>query len=230
MPKFKLPGFGAEDAKAEAGSFAPYEGELPPKKSILRGVVKRMQMKLNSNEDPMINFVVEVSEPEGSPKAKYNRCPAWHNVNVTEQGKGYVNQFFRALGMSNSDIVSFWSQGPNLEKDKLPANFVAVGDFKISNRELPVRFMSTLGKYKGVARLEVDMFLETKGPQPDEVEDIEEAEAEAEVDDDEETVAQSDPDEGDAWETETDADGDPIDSDDDEEPVDDDPVDDEPPF
>lgn len=246
MPKFNMAGFGADAAEAEGG-FAPYEGEIPPKNTILKGKVKRVQLKLNRNEDPMINGVFETGDDHPA-KKEYNGCPAWFNINVTDQGKGYVNEFFRALGMSKEDIVSFWVEGPNLEDKKLPSSFVGVGDFEFKDG-MPVRIMSGRGRHKGVERMEVASFLAPiNKPEHEETAEVVEV-----VEDDEDSPFADDVQEEDGVEVEQEEDGDlPSDEEEDAdprdsefpepmvagedeepwapEPKDEDPVDDEPPF
>lgn len=124
MPRFSLSGFGSEVKEAEAGSFEPYDGPLPPKNTLARVKVKQLKLKLNKNEQPMLNCVVEIDMPEGHKDAKYNGCPAWWNGNITKESAGFVNAFLRSIAGSEEKakkvINDFWDRGLNLVGDSKP--------------------------------------------------------------------------------------------------------------
>lgn len=162
MPRFKVEGFGDEVKEAEAGSYAPYDGPLPPKNTMLRVKVKQLRLKVNKNNDYMLNCVVEVDMPKGHDSAKYNGCPAWWNGNITKESAGYVNAFLRSIAGSDVKgkklINDFWDKGMNLVGDGKPSKDKAIpigalGSMKVDNDNPPVGYiLSKLkSKYKGAA-------------------------------------------------------------------------------
>lgn len=160
MPRFKLEGFGNEVKEAEAGTFAPYDGPIPPSKTLLRVKVKQLRLKVNKNNDFMLNCVVEVDMPAGHDSAKYNGCPAWWNGNLTKESAGYVNAFLRSIAGSEPKakrlINDFWDKGMGLiggdkpTKDK-PLLIKALGSMPIDPEKPPTGYIlsKTKSKYKG---------------------------------------------------------------------------------
>lgn len=160
MPRFKVEGFGQEAKEAEAGSYAPYDGPIPPKNTMLRVKVKQLRLKINKNNDPMLNCVVEVDMPEGHKDAKYNGCPAWWNGNIAKGSEGYINAFLRSLAGSDPKgkklINDFWDKGMNLIGDGKPSKDKAVpigalGSMKIDADKPPTGYIlsKVKSKYKG---------------------------------------------------------------------------------
>lgn len=157
MPRFKVEGFGDEVKEAEAGGFSVYDGELPPKNSLVRVRVKQLKLKINKNNAPMLNCVVEVDMPEGHKLAKYNGCPAWWNGNLTKESAGYVNAFLRSIAGSEIKgkklIADFWDKGMNLiggtkpTKDS-PLAIAALGSMKIDENNPPRGYILTKTKNK----------------------------------------------------------------------------------
>lgn len=149
MPRFKVEGFGDEVLEAEAGSFAPYDGPLPPKNTLLRVKVKQLKLKLNKNDTPMLNCVVEVDMPKGHNDAKYNGCPAWWNGNITRESAGYINAFLRSLAGSDAKgkqlIAEFWKKGMNLLGDSKPNKagvpIIAIGSMKVDPEKPPTGYI-----------------------------------------------------------------------------------------
>lgn len=156
MPRFKVEGFGSEVKEAEAGSFSVYEGDLPPKNSLVRVKVKQLKLKLNKNEQPMLNCVVEIDMPEGHKLAKYNGCPAWWNGNITKEGAGYINAFLRSLAGSEAKgkklISDFWDKGINLVGEGKPSKagvpIAALGSMKVDPDNPPRGYILTKTKNK----------------------------------------------------------------------------------
>lgn len=143
MPRFKINGFGEEVVEAKGGQFTPYDGELPPKGVVFNGVVRRLQLVINSKQNPMLKLVVEIREPKGSPNEQYNGAATWHNLNCTEQGSGYVNDFLNALSGNNIEVLKkFWFAGPNLADPKPPSMVKAIGPLAIKDEGMPIRFSS----------------------------------------------------------------------------------------
>lgn len=157
MPRFKVEGFGDEVKEAEAGSYEVYDGPIPPKNTLVRVKVKQLKLKINKNNNPMLNCVVEVHMPDGHALAKYNKCPAWWNGNLTKESAGYVNAFLRSIAGSEAKgkklIADFWDKGMNLiggskpTKDS-PLGIAALGSMKIDENNPPIGYILTKVKNK----------------------------------------------------------------------------------
>lgn len=190
MPKFSFAGFGSDVLEAEAGTFTAYDGEIPPNGTILKGKIKRLVLKLNKNNDPMLNCVFEATGNAGGKNAKYDGISAWWNGNVTAQGAGYINQFLAALGaakgFSRDEMVRwFWKNGLRLEDTKPTKEgtvVLAIGKLKIDPDGMPIIISSKKGTYKGEASMDVGSWLIPRDTKPATDEDAEGDEAEDDED------------------------------------------------
>ena len=180
MPKFKG-GFGinADEAIENEfdGSTLGYQGPTPPA-GPFRGILKRLEMKRTSEtaqkypNNPMLNILVEIKEPEGSPKAKYNGYGIWNNQLITEQSQPYVNAFLNSLAGGDEKKARaiktwFWKEQINTERSD-GGHILAIGKFKINSpdAEIPVIVSTKRGDdNQGGERLEIKRWLV---PNPDE--------------------------------------------------------------
>jgi hypothetical protein len=189
MPKVAWGGdFGRDVETAEGGDFEPYDGPTP-KKGVYITRMKLLRLKINSNDDHMLNGLFVIDEPKSSPKSKYNGCPMWWNGNITEQGAGYINKFLDVLGL---DRKAFWSGKVLHDGDgdgvKTLGNVTKVGQKAIKLGQL-VKVSGTPNTYNEETNLQVGGFLElVKGRPADDVDEDEDEydEEEVEEDDDEE--------------------------------------------
>lgn len=200
-----MPGFGDEVLEASGGEFAPYDGPLPPKGTKLAGVIKQFKLKINRNNDPMLNMVVEVSGNTGE-KAKYNGLGMWTNINVTEKSAGFVNDFLTTLAAWHKKdpkklIRSFWQAGPNVADAKPGVGgtpIIAIGDLKINHDGMPALVTTRLGteQDKKTPKAEVGYWLmppKDNDDSEDEVGEVEEEDGvEVEYVEDEEEVEETD--------------------------------------
>lgn len=168
MPIFKIQGFGDDVLEAKGGDFQPYDGPLPPKGTILEGVIKQFQIAKNRNDEPMLKCLFEAKGNEDE-KAKYNGLPVWWNGNITDQGKGFVNDFLVHLALFNGVDpkrmkFDFWKKGPALESDKLPSPIKAIGTFAVDANGMKSKISTRLGSYKGEEKTEVGFWIIPKQP------------------------------------------------------------------
>lgn len=139
--KFKVGG--SNPAAAEPG-VTNYAGDVPPSGSYLFKL-KRLIIKENGSGDSMFQGLAEICEPKGSKAAKYNGYGAWFQQNITDQGKGYVNQMLASF-TDGSDVQmmeikeAFWEEGPKVQKDekkdkngKDQFHVIKIGDFLINS-------------------------------------------------------------------------------------------------
>lgn len=104
-------------AKEEGAQY--YNGETPPK-GIYTGKLKRLAVSgPNRSDDFMFNGFIEIDEPKKSPKSQYNGYGIRFNLNISDQGAGYVNQFLDAISGGNAKLRSaFWARGVDLDGPK----------------------------------------------------------------------------------------------------------------
>ena len=159
MPVFKIAGFGDDVIDAKGGDFQPYDGPIPPKGTILEGVIRQLQLAKNRNDELMLKCLFEAKGNDGD-KEKYNGLPVWWNGNITEQGKGFVNDFLVHLALFNGFDpkmmkISFWKKGPAVDSDKLPSPIKAIGTFAIDVNGMASKISTRVGNYKGEEKAEV---------------------------------------------------------------------------
>lgn len=101
MPRIK---WAIDDAEPEElEGFAVYDGpDLT--RGVYDGVITRLTIKTNSNGDDMLNglFIVRTTNPE---RKKFNGADVWFNQNITEQGKPYVLQWLKSMGLTWADFT-----------------------------------------------------------------------------------------------------------------------------
>lgn len=68
-----------------------------PKPGPYLAVVKRLQGTESKAGDPMLKMVVELAEPKGSKKARYNGYGIWNYIVSTKDTASRVNQFLHAI-------------------------------------------------------------------------------------------------------------------------------------
>lgn len=114
--------------------FDVYDGPVPPR-GVYNGVLTRLQLKENKNGEDMLNglFIIRSNDPD---KKKYNGCAIWFNQNVTEQGKPYVKQFLKAIGLTWDQFV----KQTVTESNDRPTNIKSIARVKFNDgNEVPAR-------------------------------------------------------------------------------------------
>lgn len=163
---------GKDAADQTADEFEYYDGPMPTR-GVYRFELKRLRIKNNRNDDPMLNMLLSLNENERL-KKKYNGFTMWSQQNVTQQGAPYVNQFLTALGLSKPQIKSFWSDGC-VTDDETPPNVLKLGKtFKVKDSGLFVYVDVKSEPYNGETRLAVRQYVVPKN-KSDKDEDAEEA-------------------------------------------------------
>lgn len=234
--------FGVKNAVGAEPTGGIYTGDDPPK-GAYKGILKMLTLKNNKNNDPMLNGLVEFRADKGDKKnTKYNGFGLWFNLNITDQGKGHVNQFLNSLS-DGSEIGmrkiqnSFWNEGCLTEKRLGPnvgdsaGNVLRIGPLKVGSPEggLPISVLIRIGKDKRKGHEGEEQVLVARWLVPKDLEDEEEEdEYEDEEVDDEDTDERSDGDGDDsedngeaedsdeAYEDEADSDDEPEDDEGDE--------------
>lgn len=140
MPKVKWSLDTDEPDELEVGGF--YDGEVPPQ-GVYQVVLKRLSLKENRNGDDMFSGLLEIREPKGSPKAKYNGYGFWFNQNVTKQGAPFLKNFLvHGLGVTWKDFLT----KTVTEDDDRPTKVVKIGKVTIEDNEIEMRVSARRGK------------------------------------------------------------------------------------
>lgn len=167
MPKPSWGDVGEDPFGANLEEFEVYEGDLPPK-GVYRFELTMLRLKENRNGDPMINGRLRMAELRKD-KKQYNGYGCWFNLNVTKQGRGWVNNFIDALAKDDKQALAlrkaFWDQKVMLDKEE-PPNILSIGTLKIHDKNLVLRAQCGVKKYEGELDLDPKVFLRDDGKVP----------------------------------------------------------------
>lgn len=134
----------------ELDGYAVYDGEQPPK-GMYRCALKFLRLKTNKNDQPMLNGMLIINEPSGSKKAQYNGYDFWFNLNVTNQGARWVNNFLTALVDEKKSAAlrkAFWEQKVMIDKSE-PPTVLSIGILKIVENMLVTAVCKLKKEYGG---------------------------------------------------------------------------------
>lgn len=174
-----------------SGENSYYDGP-PPKPGYYTGVIKSMKLgKIASGKNQgadRIELLIEIN------KGDFKGAGIFHNLNLTDQGKAYVNQFLHAVSNgTDADMVKirrvFWEKGAQVDTDN-PDNrglcaFIGWGPWKIENN-LVVGFNTKMGvnRKTGEPRAEIVRFVNKKPADDVADEDDDDVDSIADADDD----------------------------------------------
>lgn len=149
------------DEPDELEQFGVYEGpDLHA--GVYHGILKRLTVKKNKNDDDMLSGLFEVRESGAeNDKDKYNGAGIWFNQNVTDQGKPYTLAFLKSLGLTWRD---FTHNTVTAEATR-PTQIVKIGRVKFNDgNEPPLRVSIGMGKGNPEypAKIEIKQFLPPK--------------------------------------------------------------------
>jgi hypothetical protein len=134
MPKAAWGSVSKSNFESELDQYDVYEGEMP-RKGVYTLWLKALRLKENRNNEPMLNFLLVIDEPKGSKKAEYNGYSFWDQLNVTDQGSKWVNNFLEALAKDAANGKTlrrdFWAEKVMLDKEE-PPNILSIGARKLN--------------------------------------------------------------------------------------------------
>ena len=166
MPKVK---WGIDpDEPEELEQFDVYDG--PDLKSgVYEGVLTRLTVKKNKNDDDMLNGLFVVKDDT---KPQYNGAAVWFNQNVTDQGKPYLLLFLKAIGLAWKD---FTSRSVLEDSKERPTKVLKIGNIKFNDgEEVPVRVqigMSRTSPEYPESKPEIKQFLKPRAAEWDDSDD-----------------------------------------------------------
>lgn len=142
--------FGVKDAVGHeelgGGNFYDVEKLGLPPVGPYRGVLKRLELKKSGPASkvpgtPMLGYLVEIKEPKGSKKAKYNGYGIFGNQMITDQGKGYLNLMLNSIAGSPEKGLKlqrlFWEKGVTTEKDG-EGHIKKIGTFNVGSPDCEI--------------------------------------------------------------------------------------------
>lgn len=134
--------------------------ERPPAGSY-KGVLKRMTLTKNSKGDHMLKIAIQLNIKDKK-LSKHDGYWAWSNLNLTDQGKGYVNSFLNALAGGEKAGLKlqkmFWETHGVTTKDKDGGDVTKIGNFNIGSPDgkRPLAVAITHRTYKNSKGEDVD--------------------------------------------------------------------------
>lgn len=135
MPKINFGMADAADVAASQG-FEVYKGELPPN-GAYEATVKVVKVgKIGSGNDKGKSRLMITAVIDDPDYPEYKGCPAFGNLNLTEQGVAYVNQFLEALtdgseAQKKAVKNAFWKTGPIVDDAK--EHIVRIGKVQVNS-------------------------------------------------------------------------------------------------
>lgn len=182
-----------EAAEYSEGSYAKYDGEVPPADTILTAYIKSMWWAETQNGDPMLKVLVVAEGNEGE-EEEYEGLPMWENMALTPAAKFKWAPFFDHFGITVADaknkvIVSG-------EDDQLGEPVTKIGSFVPGSDESWCRVITSREPYNGNWQAHVAEWLDYEEPEEDaEEEEPEEPEDEEAEDEDTEEEPEEEPEE-----------------------------------
>jgi hypothetical protein len=137
------------DEPEEMETFNVYDGPVPPG-GVYRFKLRRLQIVTNRNGDDMMKWVMDIQEPKGSDKARFNGYGVWGQQNITDQGKPFLkNLLIHGLGVSWSD---FMNKTITVDEER-PTMVKSIGRKKFLDETIDVRAQCKRETYQGEPRL-----------------------------------------------------------------------------
>lgn len=153
---FNIPG-----AASKTAGVKDYAGPPPPS-AAYRVRLRRLTMDENT-AGPCFLLLMEINEPKGSPRAKYNGFGIWANQNINDKGAGYINAMLEAIADGSPEAKDgFWESGAKAKQDEKGAWQVKkLGDFVVNSPDCDFEFVVTTkaGKHKGKHKLDIRSYI-----------------------------------------------------------------------
>lgn len=143
----------------EGGSYSDYDGEEPPRGTILSGYVKKLWLSETRNQDPMLIALFEAAGNEGD-EEQYNGWATWEYLALIATAKFRWAPFFDVTGIALRDLIGKNSKlFVEEEDDQFGAPIEKIGKWEPGegNEDAWVRIVTkveTKGDYKGRAKID----------------------------------------------------------------------------
>lgn len=137
----------------ERETFEPYDGPIPPNNSVLQVSLKWARVADFNSGNGGLKLLMEVAEPDGSPKAKYNGCPLFENLVDVDTQAWKIRQWLDAIGGTGKD----WDGC--VSADDGNGNEVITKFGRVKADGLKLRVQTQVEVYEGERRAKVRNYL-----------------------------------------------------------------------
>lgn len=160
-------------------SFEPYDGEQPPKGTVLNGAVTKMWWTDTAAGDRMFKVLWVAEDNEGD-LAEYDGLPIWENIALISTAKFKWKPFIDRFGFTLQDIKK--KLIVDADDDQFGAPIQKIGKFEPDTDAAVSRVITGRHKYQGDWQTDITTWLqdgegveEPDEPEVDEPEEAEEA-------------------------------------------------------
>lgn len=168
-----------EEAEYTEGDFESYEGEQPPKNTVLSGFVKKIWWCMTSNEDRMFK-VLWVADGNTGDEEQYDGLPIWENLALITSAKFKWKPFIDQMGFTLRDIKTKLFVAA--DDDNIGAPITKIGSWEPGSDESYCRVVTSRERYDGEWRTHVGKWLDWEEPEADDEDEADE-EPEEELED-----------------------------------------------
>lgn len=145
-----------DDAEYNEGDFPRYDGPIPPKNTILTGVIKKVWATESQAGNKMFKVIWEAEGNSGD-KKKYNGLSIWENVVWTPQTKFRWQPWLDALGLTLRDVRSKTITAEDEDNVGLPV--LRINKLKFTGDGVDIRIVTDTDTYNGEKRAKVGEWL-----------------------------------------------------------------------
>jgi hypothetical protein len=169
----------AEFNEDGGGQYEDYDGEQPPKGTLLGGYLKKVwwtytqEREVNGETvggDPMLKVLFVASENTGE-EDEFNGCPVWDNIPLTPGAKFKWAPLFRVLGLTIRDVKTktFVAE----DDDNVGAPVEKIGEWQPGEESDSawLRIVTGRHKFNGSWQTDPDKWLDYEEPEEDEPEE-----------------------------------------------------------
>lgn len=140
-----------DEEYSDDGDFDEYDGEFPPKGTLLKGDITKVWLADSQSSDNTMFKVLFVADGNEGDKEEYNGCPIWDNVVFTSPGAKFRWQpFFDALGVTLKSVKGGTIVG---EEDNVGTVVDSIGSVKFPAPVMVKTDIEKKGEYKGQVRV-----------------------------------------------------------------------------
>jgi hypothetical protein len=170
MPKMRVPDEELnidemEEAEYTEGSFSTYDGEQPPKGTILVGVVQKMWWGYNRKEEPMLT-IVWVADGNTGKNEQYDGLQVWDHITLAPSSKFRWKPFIDVMGITLREIKTGMVLAA--DDDNVGAPIQKIGKTWVPDTDPAYcRILTKREKFQGDFSTKVDTYMDYEEPDAD---------------------------------------------------------------
>lgn len=183
-----------EEAEWTESEFDTYEGNIPPKGTILNAYVKTMWWSHTQAGDGMLKILIIADENEGELK-EYDGLTIWENLALSPGAKFKWKPFIDHFGITLRDIQTKMVAKGAEDHPTFGAELSKVGTFEPGSESSWCRVITSRERYDDAWQAHVFKWLDflTVDEDEEEPEEIEDEELDEELEEEEEEEAEPEP-------------------------------------